>query len=80
MDVTAEEKLLMQEHARCTKEKFPAGKILIYGPVMAATKAFGMAVSEAEEEAEVREALENGPSVRAGMNTFEIYPMRVGAA
>jgi uncharacterized protein len=35
MDMTAEEKLLMQEHVHYTQEKFAAGKVLIYGPVMA---------------------------------------------
>jgi hypothetical protein len=44
MDITPEEKLLMQEHARYTRQSFDAGKILIYGPVMAPDGAFGMAV------------------------------------
>lgn len=80
MDITPEEKLLMQEHARYTRECFDAGKILIYGPVMAPTGAFGMAAFEVEDISEVRQFLENDPSVRAGLNTFEIHPMRLGAA
>jgi uncharacterized protein YciI len=80
MDITPEEKLLMQAHARHTRESFDAGKILIYGPVMAQGGAFGMAVFEVADVAEVREVLEKDPSVLAGMNTFEIHPMRVGAA
>jgi uncharacterized protein len=76
MDMTAEEKLLMQEHVRYT-QKFLAGKVLLYGPVMAPAGAFGMAVAD---EAEIRGVLENDPTVRGGLNTFEIYPMRVGAA
>ena len=43
MDITPEEKLLMQEHARYTRQSFDAGKILIYGPVMVPGGAFGMA-------------------------------------
>jgi len=70
----------MQEHARYTRESFDAGKILIYGPVMAQGGAFGMAVFEAADEGEVRQVLENDPTVLAGMNKFEIHPMRVGAA
>ena len=80
MDITPEEKLLMQEHARYTRQSFDAGKILIYGPVMMPGGAFGMAVFEVADEAEVRQVLENDPSVLAGMNKFEIHPMRVGAA
>jgi uncharacterized protein len=80
MDMTPEEKVLMQEHVRYTKESFDAGKILIYGPVMAPGGAFGMAVFEVADEAEVRAVLENDPTVLAGLNKFEIHPMRVGAA
>ena len=70
----------MQEHVRYTQEKFAAGKVLIYGPVMAHQGAFGMAVFEVADEAEVRRVLENDPTVRAGLNKFEINPMRVAAA
>jgi hypothetical protein len=80
MDMTAEEKLLMQEHVRYTQEKFAAGKVLLYGPVMATAGPFGMAVFAVADEAEVREVLENDPTVRGGLNTFEVYPMRVGGA
>jgi uncharacterized protein len=80
MDMTPEEKVLMQEHVRYTQEKFAAGKILIYGPVMASAGAFEMAVFLVADEAEVRRALKNDPTVRGGLNTFEICPMKVGAA
>ncbi len=80
MDITPEERLLMQDHVRYTQEKFVAGKILIYGPVMAPMGAFGMAVFEVEDVEEVKEVLENDPSVRSGMNKFEIHPMKVAAA
>jgi uncharacterized protein len=80
MDITPGEKLFMREHARYTRESFDAGKILIYGPVMAPGGAFGMAVFEVADEAEVRQVLENDPTVLAGLNSFEIYPMRLGAA
>jgi hypothetical protein len=39
-----------------------------------------MAVFEVADEAEVRGVLENDPTVRAGLNKFEIYPMSVGSA
>jgi uncharacterized protein len=80
MDITEDERVLMQQHARYTRESFDAGKILVYGPVMVAAGAFGMAVFEAENETEVRQVLENDPSVLAGLNTYEIAPMRLGAA
>ena len=80
VDMTAEERALMMEHVRYTREAFDAGKILIYGPVMASTGGFGVAVLEMEDAAEVRKFGEEDPSIKAGMNTFEFCPMRIGAA
>ena len=80
MDITAEERQLMQEHARYTHDGFAEGKILLYGPVMAGAGAFGMAVFETKDESEVRHFLENNPTVRAGMNTFEVSPIRLAEA
>jgi uncharacterized protein len=79
-DMTAEERALMQEHVRYTREAFDAGKILIYGPVMAGAGAFGVAVLEMEDATEAQKFGDDDPSIKAGMNTFEFYPMRVGAA
>jgi uncharacterized protein len=79
-DLTAEERALMVEHVRYTREAFDAGKILIYGPVMASAGAFGMAVLEMEDAAEVQRFGDEDPSIKAGMNTFEFCPMRIGAA
>ena len=79
-DMTAEERVLMMEHLRYTREAFDAGKILIYGPVMASAGAFGVAVLEVEDAAEVQKFGEEDPSIKAGMNTFEFCPMKIGAA
>ena len=38
------------------------------------------AILEVENEAEAREFGENDPSVLAGMNRFELAPMRLGAS
>jgi uncharacterized protein len=78
-DMTAEERALIIEHVRYTREAFAAGKMLIYGPVMASAGAFG-AVLEMEDAAKVQKFGDEDPSVKAGMNTFEFCPMRIGAA
>jgi uncharacterized protein len=78
--MTAEEKRLMEEHARFMREEFDAGRILLFGPVMAAAGAFGVAVFEVEDESEARGICENDPTVRAGVNTFELHPMHLAAA
>jgi uncharacterized protein YciI len=79
-DMTDEERRLMEEHFRYFHEQFVAGRMLLYGPVMAASGAFGLAVLEVEGEAEAQRFGENDPTVRAGLNRFEIHPMQVGAA
>jgi uncharacterized protein len=42
--------------------------------------AFGVAILEVTDEAEARQFGENDPSVRAGLNRFEFYPMHVARA
>jgi len=79
-DITDAERRLMDEHARYFQEQFAAGKLLLYGPVMATGGAFGLAVLEVESEREVRQFGEAAPSVKAGLNRFEFHPMRVSAA
>ena len=79
-DITPEEQRLMDEHGRHFQEHFAAGKLLIFGPVFSPAGAFGLGVLEVENEAEARRFGEADPSVRAGLNTFEIHPMHVSAA
>jgi len=79
-DMTVEERALMQQHVAFTRAAFDTGKILIYGPVMASAGAFGIAILEMDDAAEVQRFGEEDPSIKAGMNTFEFCPMRVGAA
>jgi uncharacterized protein len=76
-DITETEARLMEEHGRYFAEQFAAGKLLIYGPVFAKPAAFGLGVLEVETEEEARKFGEGDPSVKSGMNRFEIHPMRV---
>jgi uncharacterized protein len=79
-DMTDTERALMREHAAYTKEHFDAGRVLIYGPVLASLNAFGMGVLEVADEAEARAMLDADPSVRGGLNRYELLPMHVAAA
>ena len=80
MDMTADERALMKQHVAYTRSHFEAGRVLIYGPVLAAEGSFGMAVLEVADEAEARRLLDDDPSVKAGMNRYEIAPMMLGGA
>ena len=79
-DITDDERRLMEEHSRYFDQHFAAGRLLLYGPVMAASGAFGLAVLEVDSEDEARQFGEADPSVKGGLNRFEISPMRVSAA
>ena len=78
--MTPKEKALMEEHGAYAQQQFDAGKLLAYGPVMAPGGALCCAILEVAGEAEARQFGENDPSVRAGVNRFEFYPMHVAAA
>jgi uncharacterized protein len=79
-DMTDEEKILMDEHGAYFQQQFDAGKLLLYGPVMAPDGAFGLAILEVADEVEARQFGENDPSVRAGLNRWELYPMQVAGS
>ena len=70
----------MGQHIVYTRDYFERGKVLLYGPVLAAGGPFGMAALEVENEAEARGILDNDPSVKAGLNKYELSPMRLGGA
>ena len=76
-DISAEERLLMDEHSRYFEAEFAAGRLLIYGPVMATGGAFGLAVLEVDSEDDARQFGVRDPSVKGGLNRFEIHPMHV---
>jgi uncharacterized protein len=79
-DITDAEKRLMEEHSHYFEAEFAAGRLLVYGLVMATGGAFGLAVLEVDSEDEARRFGENDPSVQGGLNRFEIHPMRVSGA
>jgi uncharacterized protein YciI len=79
-DITEAERALMREHAAYFKQLFEAGRVLIYGPTLDAQNAFGMGVLEVEDEAEVRSIMDADPTVRAGLNRYELSPLLVAAA
>lgn len=79
-DMTDQEKVLMDLHSAYCKQQFEAGKLVLYGPVMAPAGAFGLAILEVADESEARQFGESDPSVRGGLNRWELYPMQVAIA
>ncbi len=79
-DMSADERRVMGEHAVYLRAQFDAGKVVVYGPVLDPSGAYGMAVLAVADEAEARRLLDADPTVRAGLNRYELAPMQVGAA
>ena len=65
-DTTDEERRLMDEHGRYFQDHFAAGKVLLFGPVMASGGAFGLGVLEMDSEAEARQFGEEQRPLVAG--------------
>jgi uncharacterized protein YciI len=77
-DTRPEEQRLMQEHITYFKALKDKGLVLLFGPVQEKNGSYGLSVLEVEDEAAARQIAENDPTVKAGLNTAEIYPMRLG--
>lgn len=80
MDMSLDERAIMQRHIAYTTDLFAQGKVLIFGPVLDPSHPFGMAVFEVESETEVVQLLNGDPSVSCGLNRFTVTPMKLGAA
>ena len=79
-DMTEAERAVMIEHASYFQQQFVAGRLLIYGPVLAPSNSFGMGVIAVSDEAELRAMMDADPSVAGGLNRYEFLPMHVAAA
>ncbi len=79
-DITAGEAALMQRHADYFEAEFRAGRVIAYGPVLSPQGAFGLAILEMDDEAQARAFGAGDPSVIAGLNRFEFFPMRLAAS
>ena len=80
MDITDAERAVMAEHSNYFRQQFDAGNVLIYGPVMAKDGAFGIGVLEVTDESQALTVMKNDPSVRFGLNRFELSRMQVPAS
>ena len=79
-DITPDELALMQAHFAYTKQHFDAGTVLVFGPVFAEGGTFGMAVMNVDDVADVHAFMADDPSIKAGLNTYEVWPMRLGGS
>jgi len=74
-DMTAEEERVMTEHYNYLKQLTRRRKVFMAGPVF--DPVFGLIILSALSEQEAKEIMENEPSVKAGVHTYTMHPMRV---
>lgn len=75
--MTDDEAATMADHAAYWSTLVAAGDAVVFGPVMDPAGTWGLAVVEADTEAEVRALRERDPAVSTGLCTGEILPMAV---
>jgi uncharacterized protein len=70
--MTPEEQQAMAQHPDYWQQLLADGRVVVYGPVADPEGVWGMGVLRAAGRAEVLAIGENDPSIRAGVNTFEV--------
>jgi uncharacterized protein len=75
IDMSERERLLMDEHAIYWKDLQEQGVALIYGPVFDPDGVWGLGVIRSESEDKARISMNNDPTIKAHLNTFELVPM-----
>ncbi len=74
-DMSDAEQAVMGEHAAYWTGLFEEGSVVVFGVVMEQAGAWGLAVVEAESEAQVRALAADDPAVKTNLCTFEIGVM-----
>ncbi len=74
--MTEAERKLMDEHVRYWKDLQDRGFVLVYGPVFEAKGGWGMGIIEADDIAVAQDFAANDPTIKAGLHTMEVSPMK----
>ena len=74
LDMTNEERLVMQHHVSYWKPYVDSGVVLVLGPVLDPKGGYGIAVVGVDNEMQLETLIANDPA--NGLNSYEIYPIR----
>ncbi len=77
LDLTDEERAVMERHAAHWQPLVEAGRMVVFGPVLDGTGSWGLGVVEAEDE-EVRALVASDPAVTTGTARIEIGQLLTG--
>ena len=78
LDLTDAEREIMGRHAAHWQPLIDAGRMVVFGPVMDGTGAWGLGVVEADDEAEVRALAAEDPAVLEGLGAIEVGTLLTG--
>ncbi len=73
LDMTTEERAIMEKHVAYWSEKATQGIAIVFGPVMDPQGVYGIGVYQTQDEAELRQLLEADPA--NGLLRCEFFPM-----
>jgi uncharacterized protein YciI len=74
MDMSEEERKIMQQHVAYWKPYLDDGTLIVFGPVMDPKGGFGIAVVAVDNEEQLSRLVANDPANSIG--SYEHYPMR----
>jgi hypothetical protein len=73
LDMTAEERQIMQDHAVYWRPHVDNGTAIVIGPVLDPKGGYGVAILGVKDEQELNQLVNSDPATALG--TYEIYPM-----
>jgi uncharacterized protein len=74
IDMTADEKIIMQKHVAYWDPYVNDGTVIVLGPVFDPKGGYGIAVVTVDSDDQLNQMIANDPA--NGLNTYEIHPMR----
>jgi hypothetical protein len=74
MDMTEEERTIMQKHVAYWAPYIEDGTVIVLGPVMDPKGGYGIAVVNVDSDEQLKNIITRDPA--NGLNHYEIYPMR----
>ena len=74
VDMTPEERGIMQQHIMYWKPYVDDGTVIVFGPVADPKGGYGIAVVGIEDESQLDKLIANDPA--NGLCSYEVHPMR----
>jgi uncharacterized protein YciI len=78
LDMTDQERTVMEHHAAYWQPLVDAGRMVVFGPVLDNTGSWGLGVVEADDEQELRTFAAGDPAVTTGTANVEVGRMLAG--